>query len=212
MIMSFREARTCSSVTDDVELVVQRPARQRAVLPGETLTASLIADLAREVITVGERIRDTDKLIEDRIRRHRHARVITSMPGIGPVLGAEFLAATRGDMTWFATADRLAGFAGLAPAPRGSGRIRGNLQQPRRYHSLNRDQHPHLPRIEEVLRPETGRGQEGHPGVLALAHRRVNVMWALLREDRLTSQGTPTRTSPNHSAQPPNLIITGQLR
>jgi len=92
-------------------------ARQRTVLPGEALTASLIADLAAEVITLGERIRATDKLIEDRFRRHRHARVITSMPGIGPLLGAEFLAATGGDMTWFATADRLAAFAGLAPAP-----------------------------------------------------------------------------------------------
>jgi transposase len=92
-------------------------ARQPTVLPGETLTASLIADLAKEVITLGERIRETDNLIEDRFRRHRHAQVITSMPGIGPLLGAEFLAATGGDMTWFATADRLAGFAGLAPAP-----------------------------------------------------------------------------------------------
>ncbi len=61
------------------------------------------------------------------------------MPGIGLLLGAEFLAATGGDMTWFATADRLAAFAGLAPAPWDSGRIRGNLQRPRRYHrGLNR--------------------------------------------------------------------------
>ena len=106
-------------------------ARQHAVLPGETLTASLIADLAMEAIALGERIRGTGKLIEDRFRRHRLAPVITSMPGIGPVLGAEFLAATGGDMTWFGTADRLAGFAGLAPAPRDSGRIHGNLQRPR---------------------------------------------------------------------------------
>lgn len=54
------------------------------------------------------------------------------MPGIGPLLGAEFLATTGGDMTWFATADRLAAFAGLAPAPWDSGRIRGNLHRPRR--------------------------------------------------------------------------------
>ncbi len=98
------------------EAACRAAARQRTVLPGEDLTVSLIADLAREVITLGERIRETDKLIEDRFRRHRHAGVITSMPGIGPLLGAEFLAATGGDMTWFATADRLAAFAGVAPA------------------------------------------------------------------------------------------------
>ena len=81
------------------------------------------------------------------------------MPGIGTLPGAEFLAATGGDMTWFASADRLAGFAGLAPAPWDSGRIRGNLQRPRRYHrGLNRvfyllrpDQHPQLPRLQAVL-------------------------------------------------------------
>ena len=94
-------------------------ARQHTMLPGEALTASLIADLAREAITLGERLREIDKLIEDRFRRHRYAHVITSMPGIGSLLGAEFLAATGGDMTWFATADRLAGFAGR-PRPRGT--------------------------------------------------------------------------------------------
>lgn len=85
-----------------------------AVLPGETLTAALIADLAGEMITLDKRVRDTDELIEDRL--HRHAPVITSMPGIGTVLGAEFLAATGGGITWLATADRLAAFAELASA------------------------------------------------------------------------------------------------
>jgi Transposase IS116/IS110/IS902 family len=47
------------------------------------------------------------------------------MPGIGPVPGAEFPAATGGDMSFFGTPDRLAGLAGLVPvAGRGEG---GNL-------------------------------------------------------------------------------------
>ena len=61
---------------------------------------------------------ETDKLIEDRFRRHRNAEVITSMPGIDVLLGAEFLAATGGDMGAFASADRLASFAGVSPVPR----------------------------------------------------------------------------------------------
>ncbi|WP_328834943.1 transposase [Streptomyces europaeiscabiei] len=36
----------------------------------------------------------------------------------------------------FGTPDRLAGFAGLAPVPRDSGRVRGNLHRPRRYHRV----------------------------------------------------------------------------
>jgi len=166
--------------------------RQHVVLPGETLTATLIAGLAQEVITLGERIRDADKLIEDRFRRHRHAEVITSMPGIGTLLGAEFLAATGGDMTWFATADRLAGFAGLAPAPWDSGRIRGNLQRPRRYHrGLNRVFYysalisiRSCPDSRKYYDRKRAEGKKHTQAVLALARRRVNVMWALLREDR----------------------------
>jgi transposase len=45
----------------------------------------------------------------------------------------QLLAATNGDLTSFHTADRLAGVAGLAPVPRDSGRITGNLKRPRRY-------------------------------------------------------------------------------
>jgi hypothetical protein len=56
--------------------------------------------------------------------------VILSLPGVGPLFGAEFLAATGGDMNWFETPDQLAGIAGLAPAPRDSGRVSGNHHRP----------------------------------------------------------------------------------
>src|SRR5215472_9832028 len=173
--------------------------RQHVVLPGETLTATLIAGLAQEVITLGERIRDADKLIEDRFRRHRHAEVITSMPGLGPVLGAEFLAATGGDMTWFGTAGRLAAFAGLAPAPWDSGKIRGNLHQPRRYHrGLNRVLYYSAmisirtcPESRAFYDRKRAEGKKHVQAVLALARRRVNVLWALIRDDRVYQPHLP---------------------
>ncbi|MFC4128093.1 IS110 family transposase [Nocardia rhizosphaerae] len=60
--------------------------------------------------------------------------MILSLPGMGKQLGAIFLAATGGDMDAFESADRLAGYAGLAPVPRDSGRVSGNLRRPRRFH------------------------------------------------------------------------------
>lgn len=48
--------------------------------------------------------------------------------------GAEFPVGTGGDLTVFRGPDKLAAFAGLAPMPRDSGRINGNLRKPRRYH------------------------------------------------------------------------------
>ncbi len=75
-----------------------------------------------------------DLKIAARFREHRDAQVITSMPGMGPLLGAEFIAWTGGDMDAFGSAGRLAGVAGLAPVPRDSGRISGNMRRPHRYH------------------------------------------------------------------------------
>lgn len=60
--------------------------------------------------------------------------MITSRPGIGALLGAEFLAAAGSEMAPFATPDRLAAYAGLAPAPPDSGKLHGNLHQPQQYH------------------------------------------------------------------------------
>jgi transposase len=175
-------------------------ARQHTALPGQTLTASMIATLAGEVMTLGEQIKDTDKLIEGRFHQHESAAVITSLPGIGTLLGAEFLAATSGDMDFFTTPDRLAAFAGLAPAPWDSGRIRGNLHRPKHYHrGLNRVFYisamisiatcPESRRFYDRKRAE---GKKHIQAVLALARRRVNVLWALLRDNR-PYQATPPR-------------------
>jgi transposase len=181
-------------------------ARQHAVLPAEKLTAQMTAALAGEVISLNERVRELDKLIEDRFHRHGLAPVIASMPGIGPVLGAEFLAATGGDMSFFGTPDRLAGFAGLAPAPRDSGRIRGNLHRPERYHrGLNRVFY-HSAMVSITCSEESrafydrkrAEGKKHTQAVLALARKRVNVLWALIRDKR-TYQARPPRHA---TAQP----------
>ncbi|CQD24484.1 transposase [Mycobacterium lentiflavum] len=69
-------------------------------------------------------------MIGERFRRHRYAEIILSLPGFGVILGAEFLAATGGNMSAFDSADRLAGICGLAPVPRDSGRISATSNAP----------------------------------------------------------------------------------
>lgn len=54
--------------------------RQHTRLPGEELTASMVAALAAEVMALNERIKDTDKLIEGGFHRHELAEVIVSLP------------------------------------------------------------------------------------------------------------------------------------
>jgi len=52
------------------------------------------------------------------------------MPGMGPILGAEFLVAV-GEISAFESADRLAAYAGLVPAANDSGKRVGNHKRMR---------------------------------------------------------------------------------
>jgi transposase len=103
-------------------------------------------------------------------------------------------------MTVFATADRLAGFGGVVPVPRDSGKISGGLRRPQRYNRR-------LQRVFcvsvlfSILKCEGSRrfhdrkraeGKRRTQAVLALARRRVNVLWALLRDGRAYEAVPPT--------------------
>jgi transposase len=173
---------------------------QHTTVAGEQLAAAMVARLAKEVMALDTEISDTDAMIEDRFRRHRHAEIILSMSGFGVTLGAEFLAATGGDMNLFASVDRLAGVAGLAPVPRDSGRISGNLKRPRRYDrrllracylaaqiAIRTD-----PASRTYYDRKRAEGKTHTQAVIALARRRLNVLWAMLRDHRPYQPTAPT--------------------
>lgn len=180
----------------------QAAQAQHTAVRGERPGAAVAARLAREVISLDEQIAEISALIEARFREHPLAAVIASLPGIGPVLGAEFLAATGGDMTAFGSADRLAAFAGLAPAPRDSGRINGNLHRPRRYHrGLLRAFYlssmisiRSCPASRTYYDRKRAAGKTHTQAVLALSRRRVNVLWAMIRDGQ-TYQSSPPATA-----------------
>ncbi|GAA2127699.1 IS110 family transposase [Kitasatospora saccharophila] len=177
--------------------------RQYSTVPGEKVIAQMVHTLAREVMGLGEQIAEIDKLIAARFRDHDLAALIASMPGIGPLLGAEFLAATAGDMSRFGSADRLASFAGVAPVPRDSGNVSGNLHRPRRYHrGLQRVFYTSalisIRSCEESRRfyeRKRAEGKRHTQAVLALARRRVNVLWALIRDGQCFQRGLPVASA-----------------
>ncbi len=173
---------------------------QHTAVPGERTAAAMVAKLIREVTALHEEIAETDKLIEARFREHRHAEVITSLPGIGPLLGADFIALTGGNMAAFGTPDRLAGVAGLAPVPRDSGRISGNLHRPRRYsrrllrvfYLSAQVASRCCPASKAFYDRKRAEGKGHKQAVLALARRRLNVLWALIRDNRTFTASPPT--------------------
>ena len=184
-----RKARNADAVA---AAAIEAAKSQHTVVPGQQLAAAMVARLAEEVMALDTEIGDTDAMIEERFRRHRHAEIILSMPGFGVILGAEFLAATGGDIAAFGNTDRLAAVAGLAPVPRDSGRISGNLKRPRRYNRrLLRACYlaSHIAiRTDTASRiyydRKRAEGKRHTQAVLALARRRLNVMWAMLRDHK----------------------------
>ena len=192
-----RKARNASAIA---ATAIDAAEAQRTTVPGQQLAAAMVARLAKEVMTLDTAIGDTDAMIEDRFRRHRHAEIILSMPGFGVTLGAEFLAATGGDMDAFDSVDRLAGVAGLAPVPRDSGRIHGNLKRPRRYDrrllragylsaqiAIRSD-----PASRIYYDRKKSEGKTHTQAVIALARRRLNVLWAMLRDHAVYQPATTT--------------------
>ncbi|CAM5691685.1 Transposase OS=Streptomyces canus OX=58343 GN=AQI96_37065 PE=4 SV=1 [Streptomyces canus] len=184
---------------------VQAAEAQHTAVAGEKLAATVVSKLAREVTALDEEIAETDALIESRFRDHPHAEVILSMPGLGPVLGAEFIAYTGGDMSIFGSPDRLAGVAGLAPVPKDSGRISGNMRRPRRYcrrlmrvfYMSAQVAAQHCPVSKAFYERKRAEKKTHKQAVIALARRRLNVLWALLRDGRLFESSPPT-----HAASP----------
>ncbi|MEV1085764.1 IS110 family transposase [Streptomyces sp. NPDC050211] len=185
------------------ETAVEAAERQHTSLPGEKLTAQLVHTLAKEVMALNQQVAELDKLIEARFRDHHTFEVITSMPGLGTILGAEFLAATGGDMNVFGTPDRLAGFGSVAPVPRDSGKISGNLRRPQRYNRrLQRVFYTsalfsirHCEESRRFYDRKRAEGKRHTQAVLALARRRVNVLWALLRDGRCYEPAPPARAA-----------------
>jgi transposase len=177
---------------------VEAAQAQHTAVPGERLGAAMVARLAGEVISLDEQIAEINALIEARFRDHPLAEVIVSLPGIGPVLGAEFIAATGGDMAAFGSAGHLAAFAGLAPAPRDSGRINGNLHRPRRYHRgllrvfylSSMASIRSCPASRTYYDRKRAAGKTHTQALLALSRRRVNVLWAMIRDSQCY-QGSP---------------------
>jgi transposase len=180
---------------------VAAAGEQDLALPAETVTAPLIARLAAQLLDLDREIKNLDKQLTGTFERHPHAEIITSVDGFGPILGAELLADTGGDLAGaFGTPDRLAAYAGLAPVPRDSGRVRGNLHRPKRYHRGLRRVF-YLAALTAATRPDTlsrayyqrkrAEGKRHVPALIALARRLVNLIWALIRDNRTFTTEAP---------------------
>ena len=175
---------------------------QRITLPGQDIAADIIAELARNLLALDQRVTGLDAQIAAMFAEHPQAEIIQSMPGFGPVLGATLLV-MAGDLAAFPSAGHLAAAAGLVPVPNDSGRRAGNLPKPRRYSRPLRRVF-YLSAQTSMMRDGPSRNyylkkrqhaRTHNQAVIALARRRVDVLWALLRDNR-TYAATPPELAP----------------
>lgn len=170
-----------------VDKVIAAAEAQRIVVPGEARMAEFARELAADAIATRHRIGELDAQIAADLDRHPDAALIRSLPGMGATLTAEFLA-EAGDLNRFATADQLASAAGLAPV----------LQQSGKMHYLRRATGGSKtlkfifyqsafcairtdPANKAFYRRKRAEGKRHHQALIALARRRINVLFALLR-------------------------------
>ena len=163
-------------------------AHEQAIsVPAERMTARFVKELAAEALAVRTSLAALDRELEALLARHPDAALIRSLPGMGAVLTAELLA-EAGSFSRVRSADALAAAAGIAPVLRQSGKVRflkrplgGNKGLKRVFYqsafcSLS---HPDSRAFYDRKRRE---GKHHHQAVLALARRRVNVLWSMLNK------------------------------
>ncbi|MFE3205674.1 IS110 family transposase [Embleya sp. NPDC059237] len=195
---TWLERRKVRGATDVAAKAVEAARAQQIALPGEKRAAKLVCDLAHQLLALDERIKDNDREIRETFRTDERAEIIESMPGMGPILGAEFIAIV-GDLSGYRDAGRLASHAGLAPVARDSGRRTGNHHRPKRYHRRLRHIF-YMAAQTAMMRPgpsrdyylkKRGEGLLHTQALLALARRRIDVLWAMLRDKRLFTSAPP---------------------
>ena len=139
-------------------------------MPGEQLAASLIGELASEALACRDRLSRLDRDLAQLLERHPDAALIRSLPGMGATLCAEFIA-QAGPLGRFRSADALAAAAGLAPVLRQSGKVRFYQSA---FCSLR------APDSKAFYARKRREGKAHHQAVIALARRRIDVLWAML--------------------------------
>jgi transposase len=190
-----------AKVEEIAEAALQAAAAQTIRLPAQEVTAQLIAELAGDLLGLDRRRKELDKTISQRLVGHPQAEIICSLPGMGPLLAAELLVAV-GDLHSFPDAGHLAAYAGLAPVPRDSGRRTNNLQPPKCYNRRLRRVF-YLSALsslsvpgpnQDYYRRKRAQGRRHQQALMALARRRVDVLWALLRDNRCFELAAPIKT------------------
>ena len=199
-LAAWLRARRVRGYASVAKRAIEAAHAQHVQLPGEDVAAVIVTELASDILALDARLANLETDIVAVFRAHPHASSIESMPGFGPILGAMLLAAA-GDLSGYPDAGHLAAAAGLVPVPKDSGRRVGNVHKPRRYSrplrhafylsalSSLRTEGPN----RDYYQKKRTAGRTHKQALIALARRRVDVLWALIRDNRTYAAQPPLK-------------------
>ena len=165
--------------------------KQTVTVAGTDAAGAVLPHLARQLIALHAQRADIAGRVEALVEAHPLYPVLASMPGTGVPAAAVFLAETLGKT--FTTGAQLASYAGLAPVTRRSGSSikgehvshAGNKRLKRAmflsaFASLRSD-----PISRAYYQRKRDQGKRLGQAVLALAHRRILTLNAMIRDGAL---------------------------
>lgn len=166
---------------------------QTVVVAGTAAAAAIVPRLAFQLATLQQQRAEIAAQIDVLVTPHPLCSVLISLPGVGVRTAARILVTTAGKE--FASAAHLASYAGLAPVTWQSGSSPRGTRAPRGGNKILKDalfqaaftslRHPPSRTSYDRKRRE---GKRHTQALLALARRRTDVLYAMLRD------GAPYRT------------------
>lgn len=164
---------------------------QTVVVVGTDAAGLVIPHLARQLISLHAQRADVATHLEAMVEAHPLYPVLTSMPGVAVRTAAIIIAETSGKT--FASAASLSSYAGLAPTTRQSGT---SIKSERVSHSGNKRLKRALflsafasirfdPTSRAYYDRKRAQGKRHNQALIALAHRRLTVLFAMIRDGSL---------------------------
>jgi transposase len=186
--------------------VEDKAARIQAVLraehlgQAEVITAAYAATTRSAVAVLGtlnEQVKVLEAQVDAHFGRHPDAEIISSQPGLGPILGARVLAEFGDDPDRYATAKNRKNYAGTSPITRASGKkktvtarfvhndrlIDALLAQA--FAALNAS-----PGARAYYDRQRARGADHNPALRQLANRLVGILHGCLKTRTLYDEAT----------------------
>ena len=167
--------------------IVQALGEQTVVVPGTQAATVVMPRLAKQLAALLQQRDEVASEVERLVHAHPLYSVLTSMPGVGVRTAARLL--TEVAHKTFASAAHLAAYAGLAPVTRRSGSsIRGEHPSRRGNKVLKRTLFLSAfaalrdPISRAYYSRKIQQGKRHNQALIALARRRCDVMFAMLRD------------------------------